>query len=155
MSILENEKRREMGRGKYRAKVERSRIVSELYRIHCGEILYVSKRFDWARINFPTEREREREIPDPSTNPSRVLPLRHRYSLSLVFAQPGGERKKEKKEKRKISLHEAWIGVARFPRNDNNPSFFSRGRWTAAPPRSVYTRSTVQTTLSKWISAPK
>lgn len=95
MSILEDEKRGEREKGeKYRAKVEDDGI--RIDRIHCGEILCISKRFDWARINFPREGERE------------MIPPRIRLEslsiFSLVFAQPGGERKNErKKKKRKIS----------------------------------------------------
>lgn len=44
MSILEDEKRGEREKGeKYRAKVEDGIRID---RIHCGEILCISKRFD-------------------------------------------------------------------------------------------------------------
>lgn len=148
MSILEDEKRGEREKGeKYRAKVEDGIRID---RIHCGEILCISKRFDWARINFPREGERE-------MIPPRIRLESFPFDILYLGVCTTRRRKKEWKEekKEKSATVCTWIGVARFPRNDNNPSFFSRGRWTAAPPRSVYTRSAVQTTLSKWISAPK
>lgn len=90
-----------MGRGKYRAKVERSRIVSELYiRIHCGEILYVSKRFDWARINFPTEREREKFLIPPRIRlESFPFDTDILYLWCLHNQEEKGRKKKKKKEK--------------------------------------------------------
>lgn len=96
MSILEDEKRGEREKGeKYRAKVEDDGI--RIDRIHCGEILCISKRFDWARINFPREGERE-------MIPPRIRLESFPFDILSVFAQPGGERKNErKKKKRKIS----------------------------------------------------
>lgn len=102
MSILENEKTIE--RGKISGKSRTIEDGIKIGQIHCGEIFYISKRFDWARINFPTEREKEREI-DPSTNSSRVLPLRYRYSLSqCLHNQEEKERKEKKKKNIKIEV---------------------------------------------------
>lgn len=105
MSILEDEKRGEREKGeKYRAKVEDDGI--RIDRIHCGEILCISKRFDWARINFPKEGERE-------MIPPRIRLESFPFDILSVFAQPGGERKNERKKKKKknqrqFALESGW-----------------------------------------------
>lgn len=104
MSILEDEKRGEREKGeKYRAKVEDGIRID---RIHCGEILCISKRFDWARINFPKEGERE-------MIPPRIRLESFPFDILSVFAQPGGERKNERKKKKKknqrqFALESGW-----------------------------------------------
>lgn len=106
MSILEDEKRGERERegGKYRAKVEDGIRID---RIHCGEILCISKRFDWARINFPREGEREM-IPPRIRLESFPFDILYLGVCTTRRRKKEWKEEKKKKNQRQFALESGW-----------------------------------------------